>query len=264
MNRQIIANELIPVYQTDTGERIVDGRELHEGLKVKRDFTSWIKGRIEKFGFNEGEDYAVTLTKTGERQNVIQHDYILKLDMAKELAMVENNEQGRRARRYFIEVEKKLESITVPSYMIDNPIQRAERWIQEQKERQALETKSLMLEQRVAEYEPKISYLDRILQSKGTMTITQIAKDYGMSGQQLNKILHSERVQYKQNKQWLLYREYHDKGYTKSETIDITRSNGDPDVTLNTKWTQKGRLFIHEILKNRGIVPLMDRKSKAV
>lgn len=87
MSRQLVANELIPVYQTESGERIVDGRELHEGLKVKRDFTSWIKGRIEKFGFIEGEDYAVTLTKTGERQNVIQHDYILRLDTAKELAM---------------------------------------------------------------------------------------------------------------------------------------------------------------------------------
>lgn len=264
MNKQLIANDLVPVYQTDTGERIVDGRELHGVLKVGTKYTDWIKERIRKYGFVENEDFVVSLTKTGERQNVIQHDYILKLDMAKELSMVENNEQGRRARRYFIAVEKKLESLSVPSYMIDDPVKRAERWIKEQKERQAIETRSLMLEQRVAEYEPKISYLDQILSSKGTVTITQIAKDYGMSGQQLNKILHDERVQYKQNKQWLLYREHHDKGYTKSETIDITRSNGDPDVTMNTRWTQKGRLFIHEILKNRGIVPMMDRKSEAV
>jgi phage antirepressor YoqD-like protein len=98
-----------------------------------------------------------------------------------------------------------------------------------------------------------------ILKSKGTLTITQIAKDYGMSGPQLNKILHDEKVQYKQNKQWLLYQKHQDKGYTKSETIDITRSNGDPDVTLNTRWTQKGRLFIHELLAKREIVPYMDR-----
>lgn len=154
-------------------------------------------------------------------------------------------------------------SIGVPSYMIDDPIARAQQWIEEQKAKQALETKTLMLEQRVAEYEPQIGYLDKILQSKGTMTITQIAKDYGMSGQALNQILHEEKVQYKQNKQWLLYRQYHDKGYTKSETIDIRRSNGDPDVTLNTRWTQKGRLFIHEILKRRDIVPVMDRVKVA-
>lgn len=257
MNKQIIANELIPVYQTDTGERIVDGRELHEFLKVATRYNDWIKSRIEKYGFVENEDFS-TLTEilvSGGKQN----NHILKLDMAKELAMVENNEQGRRARRYFIEVEKKFESLTVPSYMIDDPIKRAERWIEERKERQALETKSLMLEQRVAEYEPKISYLDRILQSKGTLTITQIAKDYGMSGQALNQILREEKVQYKQNGQWLLYRQHHAEGYTKSETIDITHRNGDPDTRLNTRWTQKGRLFIHEILTKRGILPVMDR-----
>ncbi|MFD3271475.1 phage antirepressor KilAC domain-containing protein [Paenibacillus dendritiformis] len=98
------------------------------------------------------------------------------------------------------------------------------------------------------------------MQSKGTVTITQIAKDYGMTGQALNQILHEEKVQYKQNKQWLLYRQHHDKGYTKSRTIDFTRSNGEPDVTMNTRWTQKGRLFIHEILQQRGIVALMDRE----
>ncbi|MDF2684769.1 MAG: hypothetical protein K0R47_5959 [Brevibacillus sp.] len=104
------------------------------------------------------------------------------------------------------------------------------------------------LEVENAELRTKVKYVDQILMSKATMTITQIAKDYGLSGPQLNKILHEERVQYKQNKQWLLYQKYSDRGYTRSETIDITRSNGDPDVTLNTRWTQKGRLFIHELL----------------
>lgn len=150
-----------------------------------------------------------------------------------------------------------------PSYMIDDPVKRAQQWIEEQRAKQEVETKALMLEQRVAEYEPKISYLDQILKSKGTVTITQIAKDYGMSGNVLNKILHEERVQYKQNKQWLLYREYHSKGYTKSETIDIKRSNGEPDVTMNTRWTQKGRLFIHELLKKRGVIALMDRENES-
>lgn len=152
-------------------------------------------------------------------------------------------------------------SIDAPSYMIDNPILRAEKWIEEQKEKVAIETKALILEQRVAEYEPKVSYVDQILQSRSTVTITQIAKDYGMSGQALNQILHEEKVQYKQNKQWLLYRKYQDQGYTKSETIDIRRSSGAADVTMNTRWTQKGRLFIHELLQSRGIIPIMDRKT---
>lgn len=265
MNQQLVAkvaNELIPVYKTDLGEHVVDGRELHKFLNIGKDFTTWIKDRIEKYGFTEGEEFSPVLVKTSDSGRP-RTEYILKLDTAKELAMVENNEQGRNARRYFIEVEKKLKSIITPSYMIDDPVQRAEKWIEEAKEKQLLQTKSLMLEQRVAEYEPKISYLDQILESKGTVTITQIAKDYGMSGNALNKILHEERVQYKQNKQWLLYQKYHDKGYTKSKTIDIKRSNGDPDVTMNTQWTQKGRIFIHEILTKRGILPLMDRRETA-
>lgn len=119
--------------------------------------------------------------------------------------------------------------------------------------------KNQILQLENEELKQKTKYVETILKSKGTLTITQIAKDYGMSGPQLNKILHEDKVQYKQNKQWLLYQKYQDKGYTKSETIDITRSNGDPDVTLNTRWTQKGRLFIHELLTKREIVPYMDR-----
>src|SRR5690606_4899319 len=134
---------------TDTGERIVDGRELHNALEVSSRFADWIKNRISKYGFVENEDFVTVsnILENGGRQI----DYVLKIDMAKELAMVENNEQGRKARRYFIAVEKKLESLTAPSYMIDDPVKRAEKWIKEQKERQAIETKSLMLEQRVNE-----------------------------------------------------------------------------------------------------------------
>lgn len=124
-----------------------------------------------------------------------------------------------------------------------------------------LESEKLLLEEKISEYEPKLTYLDKILTSKGTITITQIAKDYGLSGTALNKILHEERIQYKVNKQWVLYTKYTNKGFTQSETIDITRSNGEPDVTINTRWTQKGRLFIHEILTRRGIMPFMDRES---
>lgn len=120
--RKMIANELLPVYQTtDKGEKVIDGRELHEFLKIGRDFTNWIKARIEKYGFIEGGDFILTLTKTGERQNVTKSNYILKLDMAKELCMVENNEQGRKARRYFIEVEKRMQNV-VPLQRSSMPI----------------------------------------------------------------------------------------------------------------------------------------------
>ncbi len=161
----------------------------------------------------------------------------------------------------FHRMREQLHQLTAPSYMIADPILRAERWIEEEKQRQRLETEKLMLQQRVAEYEPKITYLDQILQSKDTVTITQIAKDYGMSGQKLNQILNEEGVQYKQNGQWLLYRKHQDKGLTKSYTVDVVHTNGERTVKMNTRWTQKGRLFIHDLLTKRGIVAMIDRKD---
>jgi phage anti-repressor protein/ribosome-associated translation inhibitor RaiA len=109
-NLSIIENGLIPVYQSDKGTKLVNMRELHAWLNVGRDFTTWIKDKIEKYEFVENQDYILTLTKTGERQNVIQHDYIFKLEPAKEIAMVENNEKGKEIRRYFIKVEDKFRS----------------------------------------------------------------------------------------------------------------------------------------------------------
>jgi len=162
----------------------------------------------------------------------------------------------------FRRMRDELLNTNKPSYMIDDPISRAQKWIDERKEFNKLATENLMLEQRVKEYEPKISYLDTILQSKDTVAITQIAKDYGLSGQALNQILHEEKVQYKLGGQWLLYHKYQDKGFTKSQTIDVLHNNGDRSVKMNTKWTQKGRLFIHEILAKRGIVPYMDRQHQ--
>ena len=103
----------------------------------------------------------------------------------------------------------------------------------------------------------KVTYYDEVLKSNSAMTITSIAKDYGMSGRQLNKILHDEKVQYKMGETWLLYQNYARNGYSKSETICL--SNG--STTLNTKWTQKSRLFIYELLKNKcGILPLIERE----
>jgi phage anti-repressor protein len=79
-------------------------------LQVGRDFTNWIKDRIKDYGFVEGRDFVLTLAKTGERKNVVVHEYHITLDMAKELSMVERNEKGKEARLYFIDCEKKLKA----------------------------------------------------------------------------------------------------------------------------------------------------------
>jgi phage antirepressor YoqD-like protein len=151
----------------------------------------------------------------------------------------------------FEEMERQL-SQPVASYMIDDPVKRAEKWIEEQKEKERLLEQNSIQQQQIGELKPKADYVDEILKSPGTMTITQIAADYGLSAQKLNKLLHQARLQRRVGKQWVLYTEHMNKGYTKSHTIEIVRSDGRPDTQPQTRWTQKGRLKIHEIMTDFG------------
>lgn len=111
----------------------------------------------------------------------------------------------------------------------------------------------------IQELQPKATYYDLILQSESLVAISVIAKDYGMSAKKLNKLLHELKVQFKQGKTWLLYQKYADKGYTQSKThtIDAERSQ------MHTYWTQKGRLFIYDLLKNKkGILPKIEQENQ--
>ena len=109
----------------------------------------------------------------------------------------------------------------------------------------------------------KVSYLDLILASTNTVTITQIAQDYGMSGRAFNKLLNEQKVQYKVGTQWILYAKYKDKSYVSSETVHFEGSDGTQHTTLNTKWTQKGRLFLYDLLKDLGIYPTIEADQMA-
>lgn len=115
--------------------------------------------------------------------------------------------------------------------------------------------------QLIGELKPKADYTDLILKNKGIVTVTAIAKDYGMSGEKMNEKLHELGIQYKQSEQWFLYSKYHNLGYTHSETVPIRRRDGRMDIKMNTKWTQKGRLFLYNILKENGIVPVIEREE---
>lgn len=126
-------------------------------------------------------------------------------------------------------------------------------------ENEKLQLENSMSKQKIAEYEPKASYLDSILQNKSLVTVGQIAKDYGMSAQGLNKLLHDLKVQYKQSGQWLLYSKHHDKGLTHSSTTEIEHKDGSTSVRMNTKWTQKGRLFIYNLLKENDVLPTIEQ-----
>ena len=124
-----------------------------------------------------------------------------------------------------------------------------------------LEAETEVQRQAIADFEPKASYYDTILDSKGALSTSQIAADYGLSAYRLNQILHEAGIQHKVNGQWILYHKYMGKGLTKSKTINIYHSDGRPDTKMQTQWTQKGRLEIHNILTAHGIVANMDQEG---
>lgn len=104
-NLKVIENELVPVYETSTGEKVVYGSELHECVGSKQDYSHWVKNRLKECDSIENEDFTIILSEsTGGRP---KNEYIIKLDTAKEMAMLERNEKGKQVRRYFINVEKK-------------------------------------------------------------------------------------------------------------------------------------------------------------
>ena len=246
-------NELIKVtYEND--RPAVSARDLHEFLEVETDFRHWFP-RMCEYGFSEGQDFNAVkndrVQMEGSRMVTrTVDDAILSIDMAKELCMLQRNEKGKIARQYFIQLEKDWNS---PEKVMARALQIADKKIR------FLETENSRQAQLLSEYEPKIQYVDKILESRGTLTTKQIAADCGLTAQQLNGILHDAGIQYKVNGQWLLYRKHMGLGYTKSKTIEITRADGSPDTVMQTRWTQKGRLMIHDLLESMGIIPEMDK-----
>lgn len=254
--------ELIKIKTNEEGKQLVSARELHEFLEIRTPFPKWIVRMLE-YGFVENQDYLVTdiFVHNSKGGKQTQIDYAITIDMGKELSMIQRTDKGKQARQYFIQCEKKLISMQpkLPTYA------EALRQLADSiEENEKLKVENGQQKQLIGEMKPKVEYVDTILKSKDTVTVTQIAKDYGMSAQELNKILNEEKIQYCQRGQWLLYARYQDKGYTKSNTVTYKHGDGSVGSKLNTRWTQKGRLFINDILKKNGIVALMDREYEQV
>ena len=138
--------------------------------------------------------------------------------------------------------------------LLDNPDLLIEVATQLKEER----TLRLVAEQRVNELQPKADYYDSILNNQGLVTISKISKNYGMSAVKFNQLLHDLGVQFNQSGTWLLYSKHQAKGYTHIEPFDYTDANGKQQVKTRMKWTQKGHIFIYELLKQNGILPMIE------
>lgn len=181
--------ELIKISTNNEGKQVVSARELHEGLRVRRDYTTWIKGRIDKYGFEENIDYIV-FTKNGEnpKGGRPQSDYIITLDMAKELSMVENNDLGKQFRKYFIDCEKKLRSqnsLTPQEQLALQLFNGGLDAITAHQKLLELETKPLL--EKIEEQQPKVQIADERLSKNGCYTITEINRSLGLKRGRLTK-----------------------------------------------------------------------------
>lgn len=228
-----LSTALFPVETGATGDQFVDARTLHGALEVGRDFSNWIKDRIEKYGFIEGADFTPNLAEsTGGRPGI---EYRLSLSMAKELAMVENNDRGREVRQYLIKVE---EAWNTPELVIARALQKANDLIVAQRTR-------------LAELKPKADFFDAVASSKTAISMRQVAAALNLPGWGRNKLFAFLRDQAILDDNNLPYRDYQDRGYFRVIEQKWGDTSGGVHVTLTTLVYQSGVDYIRRLIEKQ-------------
>lgn len=164
----------------------------------------------------------------------------------------------------WVELEKKEREMlgVVPNSFSEALLLAAKQQAQIEEQQKKLESNAkeiVELGETIATMQPKVTYVDMILASKQTVTITQIAQDYGMSAKAFNILLRNYGIQHKAGNQWILYAKFLSFGYVQSETIPVTHKDGTAGSAMHTKWTQKGRLFLYEELKKHNVIPTIEK-----
>lgn len=244
-------NELLKV-NSDT--QTVSARSIYKELGVEKRFSAWFETNSQ--GFVEGEDFTTVLLGTEVQNNggiqmreLVDHE--CSIDMAKHICLMSRTEKGKQCRQYLIDIEK---AWNTPEQIMARALKVADETIR------SLSVEVKALSNKIEEMQPKVSYLDKILESKDTVLVTQIAKDYGMSAKGFNKMLHDMCIQHKVGGQWVLYSKYQGEGYTHSHTHSFDYEDGSKGTSLNTEWTQKGRLFLYNFLKEHNKLPLIEQE----
>ena len=259
MNYSNDMRELIPVSYDNPERPTVSGRELHDFLEIKTAYKDWFP-RMCEYGFTEGEDFNPLRIERvqdegGRMVSRTVDDHQLTIPMAKELCMIQRNERGKQARQYFLAVEAKWNS---PEAVM----RRAVLIAQKQNDQLKAANRQLLAENN--DLKPDAEYARAVCVGKNCRTTTSLSKDYGLSAEKLNSILHGLKIQYKTSDgQWVLYAKYCGKGYTKNRksTPFQHKSTGELDTKNTTVWTEAGQRFIYEQLKAIGLLPKLDSKE---
>lgn len=247
-------NKLITTTNNDSFP--VSGRELHSQLGIETLYKDWFP-RMCEYGFTEGADFnplKIERVQIEGSREVCREltDHLLSLDMAKHLCMIQRTPKGMEVRQYLITVENKWNT---PEAVISRALLIAKEKLN------VLSGEVKQLSAVNQELKPKAAYCDSILTTPDAVPISVIAKDYGKSAVWLNGWLHEQGVQYKQGDIWLLYADYANRGYTCSRTHSYLDAYGSVHSKVRTYWTQKGRMFLHDFLKEHNILPTMERRS---
>lgn len=231
-----------------------------EPLFLAKDVAEWIehsKSSIMIDTVDEDEKLRETIFTSGQNREV----WFLTENGLYEVLMQSRKPLAKEFKKKVKEILKSIRKhgLYAIDDLLDNPdmaIAALQKLKEERQLRLQAQEEIAQKNQIIQELQPKATYYDLILQSESLVAISVIAKDYGMSARKLNDLLHELKVQFKQGSTWLLYQKYASKGYTQSKThtIDAERSK------MHTYWTQKGRLFIYDSLKNKkGILPKIEQ-----
>lgn len=247
-------DELIRI-NYDSERPTVNGRDLHDALQIKTAYKDWFP-RMCEYGFFDGTDFCSFLSESSGGRPAVNHQ--LTIDMAKQLCMIQRTEIGRKFRQYFIQVEEAWNS---PEAVMARALQFANQQLALLKHQNMELTDTIAVQnQQILEMKPKVSYYDVVLNCKDLISTSAIAKDYGKSAIWMNRYLHEKGVQFKQGDIWLLYQKYAQKGYTSTKTHSYPGTDGETHTKVHTYWTQKGRLFIYELMKSDGMMPLIEQE----
>lgn len=228
--------ELVKIHESKSGKKVVSARDLHVFLGSKQEFSNWIKSRIEKYGFVEGEDYT-SFDKIVERENgaSVRKEYALTLDTAKEISMVEGNEQGRKIRKYFIECER---SSTTVQHKIPQTFAQALQLAADQA--QKIEEQQKKIDQDA----PKVKAAEIMLMSEDGVTVAEFAKSIGKGPNKLYRAMREDKILIDAgNRHNLPYQRYIDAGYfdvrEKSEVV-----NNKIKLYHQTMILPKGQIYL--------------------
>lgn len=237
------------------GQDVLDSRDVAEMVGKKhahlmRDIHGYINDLEENPNLDSRQFFIESTYTT--KQNKIMPCYLLTKQGCE---FVANKMTGKKGNQFtaqyvglFNSMKQELQSRQPDSYMIDDPVKRAERWIEERKAYEKVL--------------PKAEYYDSQMRNPGLMTVTEIAKDYGWSGSHMNQMLKELKVIYRQGSHWVLYQKYANKGYGQYEPYPSKDSDGKQNAKNNLKWTQKGRKFIYDLLAEHGIRPVLEENDE--